>query len=177
MAMYGPPEQQTLEGAPIASPIIGTEKKCRVCGVGLNHLNCSPSIIAHKEYICRECNNKIKLEWCKRNPEKTKVSGRERMRKWRELNPDKDKDASRRSYQNNAERAKEYSRTYSKNNREIKNAQLAAYYAVKRGIIEKQPCKICGELNVEKHHPDYSKRTEIEWLCPKHHHRAHKWII
>jgi hypothetical protein len=151
-------------------------KNCNKCGVVLDDSIWNKSNQKKKNYICLKCNNQYKKEWCWQNPEKTKASVRERMRKWRELNPEKAKEKSKETYYNRIDKAREYSREYSKNNRIIKNAQLAASYAVKRGIIEKQPCKICGDIKVEKHHPDYSKKTDIEWLCPKHHHRVHKWI-
>lgn len=45
---------------------------------------------------------------------------------------------------------------------------------VKRGKIIKQPCEVCGDLNVQAHHEDYTKPLEVNWLCVKHHIEKHK---
>ena len=44
---------------------------------------------------------------------------------------------------------------------------------VRRGKIIKQPCSVCGAINSEAHHIDYSKPLLIEWLCRKHHLEHH----
>ena len=41
------------------------------------------------------------------------------------------------------------------------------------GRIFKKPCKVCGDLNVEAHHEDYSKPLDVVWLCHKHHGVVH----
>ena len=46
--------------------------------------------------------------------------------------------------------------------------------ALDDGIIKKQPCEVCGLLDVEAHHDDYSKPLEVRWLCRKHHLDLHK---
>jgi diphthamide biosynthesis methyltransferase len=53
------------------------------------------------------------------------------------------------------------------------NARSYAHVYVKRGIIEKKGCIICGDL-AEAHHEDYDKPLEIIWLCRKHHLEHHK---
>jgi len=52
-------------------------------------------------------------------------------------------------------------------------ARTTAYRALKHGKIVKQPC-VCGETKVEMHHNDYSKPTEVEWLCTKCHNTLHR---
>ena len=42
------------------------------------------------------------------------------------------------------------------------------------GKLERGSCVICGAINAQAHHEDYSKPFEIHWLCPKHHTEAHK---
>lgn len=41
--------------------------------------------------------------------------------------------------------------------------------AVHHGLLEKNPCEVCGETKVEAHHNDYSKPLEVQWLCKRHH--------
>ena len=44
-------------------------------------------------------------------------------------------------------------------------ANRAVYY----GELLRQPCEVCGREPAEKHHPDYDKPRDVEWLCPTHH--------
>lgn len=46
--------------------------------------------------------------------------------------------------------------------------------AIKRGLIIKQPCAVCGAISVQGHHADYRKPLEVTWLCLKHHRAEHK---
>lgn len=54
------------------------------------------------------------------------------------------------------------------------NARSYVNQYIKRGKINKLPCSICGDLNVQAHHEDYSKPLEIIWYCVKHHVEHHK---
>ena len=155
--MYGPPEQQTLEGVPIVSPITGTEKKCRVCGTELNDFNTTHYQILHRNYICRKC----RREW---------------QRKWVEDNPEKAKLINRKTHERNVEKKREYHIGYVRENRVKRNAQNMARYNKRMGRIDQKPCLVCGLLPSEMHHDDYSKPLEVKWLCPMHHRRVHRWV-
>jgi len=50
---------------------------------------------------------------------------------------------------------------------------VALQSALRRGIIQKQPCQVCGEERVDAHHPDYSRPAHVEWLCRRHHRAVH----
>lgn len=52
-------------------------------------------------------------------------------------------------------------------------ARRAVREALKRGTLSRGPCRDCGALNVEGHHPDYSKPLEVIWLCRIHHRAEH----
>lgn len=45
-----------------------------------------------------------------------------------------------------------------------------------RAHKHKSPCAVCGDMNTNRHHPDYRKALEIIWLCHtchKQHHEDH----
>lgn len=46
--------------------------------------------------------------------------------------------------------------------------------AIKYGKLIKQPCEVCGVLEVDAHHDDYTKPMEVRWLCRVHHAEHHK---
>jgi len=46
--------------------------------------------------------------------------------------------------------------------------------AVRQGRIARQPCIVCGKVNAEGHHEDYSKPYVVDWLCNTHHQALHK---
>lgn len=46
--------------------------------------------------------------------------------------------------------------------------------AIKRGLLKKSPCVVCGTTyRVHGHHLDYSKPLEVVWLCSLHHCKTH----
>jgi hypothetical protein len=54
------------------------------------------------------------------------------------------------------------------------NARSYLNVYIRRGLVEKKPCCICGDINAQAHHEDYSKPLEVIWYCKKHHHLHHK---
>jgi len=64
--------------------------------------------------------------------------------------------------------------------------QARAHYitqdALKRRLIDRKPCQVCGISGVAKdgrqlvqaHHDDYANPFLIKWLCPKHHKEYHR---
>lgn len=59
-------------------------------------------------------------------------------------------------------------------NKEKISAHSKARYAYVHGKIIKTPCAVCGDINSEMHHPDYSKPLKVVWLCRKHHGQTRK---
>lgn len=53
-------------------------------------------------------------------------------------------------------------------------AHLTVQNALRLGVIERQPCEICGAVEFEAHHSDYSRPYDVRWLCRKHHKQEHK---
>lgn len=48
-------------------------------------------------------------------------------------------------------------------------------HAISRGILQRQPCLVCGEWG-EAHHPDYRQPLEVLWFCFRHHRHYHKMM-
>jgi len=70
-------------------------------------------------------------------------------------------------------RRKPYSQQTPEERRRRKAREKANLYQ-RRGYLIPQPCEVCGsELNIEKHHRDYSKPLEVRWLCRLHHKELH----
>lgn len=49
------------------------------------------------------------------------------------------------------------------------NARCYLHVYIRRGILKRQPCVLCGTFPAEPHHHDYSKPLEVTWLCRAHH--------
>lgn len=45
--------------------------------------------------------------------------------------------------------------------------------AIRRGLITRQPCAVCGARETDAHHPNYLHPLEVRWLCRVHHKRLH----
>lgn len=46
---------------------------------------------------------------------------------------------------------------------------------LRRRLMKKQPCEVCGsKTNLEAHHDDYSKPYDVRWLCRIHHNEHHR---
>lgn len=72
------------------------------------------------------------------------------------------------------EKRRRHSGQWKKKNREKHRAHWLVEYAVKSGKLERQPCEVCGDANVQAHHDDYDKPLEVRWLCPLHHRHERK---
>jgi hypothetical protein len=55
-------------------------------------------------------------------------------------------------------------------------AHMATASAIRRGIIERQSCAVCGDPRTDAHHADHRDPLSIEWLCRKHHKAAHRML-
>lgn len=64
-------------------------------------------------------------------------------------------------------------------NPEAKWAHMALASAIRRGLIERQPCEVCGAVHgqagavIHGHHDDYQKPMAVQWLCHLHHRQVH----
>ncbi|TPJ34255.1 hypothetical protein [Mesorhizobium sp. B2-6-5] len=53
-------------------------------------------------------------------------------------------------------------------------AQQCLRSALKRGLVIQEPCRVCGNLDAEAHHPDYERPMDVDWLCRRDHQAEHK---
>jgi hypothetical protein len=67
------------------------------------------------------------------------------MRRWRRLHPLSEEQRRRDS-------ARSYAGVYRR-----------------RGLLEPEPCIVCGAPEVEMHHADYRRPLDVKWLCRFHH--------
>lgn len=75
---------------------------------------------------------------------------------------------SRRLYMNMKQRE------YKRNNRHKTLARRFLLKAIEHGYIFRGPCQSCGNPKADAHHYDYSRATEVEWLCKKCHGAEHR---
>lgn len=45
--------------------------------------------------------------------------------------------------------------------------------ALRRGLLVRGPCEICGEPQTDAHHDDYEQPRKVRWLCRRHHQQHH----
>jgi len=53
-------------------------------------------------------------------------------------------------------------------------AHKALASALRRGLIARGPCEICGSAEVDGHHDDYDRPMAVRWLCRRHHRAEHR---
>lgn len=45
---------------------------------------------------------------------------------------------------------------------------------IRHGKITRCPCRVCGEVESQVHHRNYSDPWDVDWLCRKHHVEEHQ---
>ena len=63
---------------------------------------------------------------------------------------------------------------WQKKNPQKRWAHNALRSALKLGLVERQPCEVCGEVQTDGHHEDYDRPADVRWLCRLHHMAAHR---
>ena len=107
----------------------------------------------------------------------TKEYRKEYMSNWRKKNRNKICVYFKKWRSENRKKIREYMRQDHKwryHNQEGEKEKHLIRIKTANIIKKKEPCIICGSLEVERHHPNYSKLLEIIWLCDKHHKIIHK---
>lgn len=157
------------------------ERKSRCCNAEIQYGGGGydgEDIVPVEEW-CKKCHNEITEKVKSKNPTKYKEAARKRrnkhkvhlyrlIRRWILKNNKKMK-----LYYN------EYQKAYQKGvGKKATQARRKITYLVGKGKIKKHPCKKCGTLIVEAHHyKGYDYPLEIQWLCKKHHLKAHNKVL
>lgn len=77
----------------------------------------------------------------------------------------------------NPERAKsaaEISARWRKEDKRRMSAHNKVARAIRSGLIEKKPCRICGSEKSLAHHESYDLPLSVNWYCQPHHKERHK---
>lgn len=155
-----------------------------------------------KDGLCVYCKICKSLESKKYNKENREKCA-DKLRRWREKNPNKNKEYSttyreknndkivarrrrpearekmkilvKKWQEKNKERVNENLRRWKKDNRFTENARSLVAKAIRRGkIIRPHKCSQCKkECIPDGHHTDYSKPLEVIWLCKICHMKGH----
>jgi hypothetical protein len=134
-------------------------KKCRVCGV------VKPGETGF--YVCkgnRDGRYGKCIECYKAYVNMYREANIERIRKY---------DRERFSTYKRKAKVREYISRYKEKYPDKVAARNRLYSAIKRGVLQKMPCEVCGENKSEAHHDDYSRPLEVRWLCRYHHGLLH----
>ena len=124
--------------------------------------------------ICRECGSLIEVR-----PTETVSEARSRLyctrecasrHNWRgERNP-KWKEGSDTEHTQS-----HWKRVYERTHPDAVRAHRILAETVRKGLIQKQACRVCGNITgVHGHHEDYSRPLDATWLCRKHHDEVRK---
>ena len=46
--------------------------------------------------------------------------------------------------------------------------------AVRKGLIDRMPCIVCGEKRTHAHHESYDRPLDVVWYCAVHHSARHR---
>lgn len=70
-------------------------------------------------------------------------------------------------------RAKTPQELWRERNPKARWAHVCLQSALRRGLVQRAPCEVCGSEPAEGHHDDYDRPSVVRWLCRKHHREHH----
>lgn len=130
--------------------------RCKVCGVEKPTLELNKLFRAGpwEQWNVRECKACCHARYTERyaSPDKRKAQLKA-SRSWKDRNP---------------ERHAEAARAYRKRHPEKIIAQNRLNHAVRKGIVKRAPCEVCGTTDrVHAHHRSYAPEDwfNVRWLC------------
>jgi hypothetical protein len=117
----------------------------------------------------REKHKEHRVAVSKVHYERTKESKLAKDKLRRDANPEKAKEQYLAYYQKHRQKVCEATKQYRELNPKKKRAHALVRQGLQNGTIEKCGCEVCGSEEVQGHHCDYDKPTEVMWLCAEHH--------
>ena len=131
-------------------------KRCSKCKTikTLDSFNNHKSKKDGKARWCRECSKASSKLYRINNP----IKFNEQIKKIKKAHPERYKECISRATKN-----------YYSKFPEKRKAHNDLRTALQQGIIDKKPCSICGSINSQAHHSDYSKPLDVTWYCQFHH--------
>lgn len=151
--------------------VLSSEKSCFKCGETkpLSHFYKHSGMSDGHVNKCKDCNKQDVNE--NRRTRQDYYSAYDRLRNATEHRRECKRKSNAQPHV--AKRIAEYKSTYSYSQRR-KAATTAVGSAIRDGRLVKTPCWICGELEVEGHHPNYDSPLDVVWLCKPHHSEIHR---
>lgn len=109
--------------------------------------------------------------WRAENSEKQKA----KEARWKERNPEKARQKTQRWRAKNHAAVYEATKEQRVQNPEKVAARKAVYQALQVGtLVRPDRCSGCGKLGKpQAHHPDYSRKLDVRWLCARCHKLVH----
>lgn len=146
-------------------------KNCKKCRKQLAFDFFYPSKVTKDSFgiYCKPCSSQAAKEYRQKNKEKLKAY--ESSRK-----DDPERKLANKKYQQREDVKIRYRKKrldWKKTNNKKKLAHDAVSFALETGKLKRIPCEVCGEIKVDAHHVDYTKRLEVMWLCRRHHIQWH----
>lgn len=119
---------------------------------------------------CKECIRSAVNAYRAANPEKVRESHRKIVKS------DRQKATERKNYLRNKERVHAANRAARDKYPEKYKARTALAHALRAGrVVKPDCCEVCGKATrLDGHHADYSKPTEVRWVCRPCHGQEHK---
>ena len=111
---------------------------------------------------------------------RVKIKGRT-YKQWCDDNRDRVRKLSKKHYAKNyadpikREMEKARRKRWAQNHKDQVLAMARINYYLRKGLIHRKPCEICGEKATHAHHDDYTRPLYVRWLCPVHHSEWHKY--
>ena len=143
---------------------------------------------------CRECHRAIARRSYQKNREgisekrkaywpsfykKNKVSINRATAKWQKANPAKTAARAAKWRKKHPEKVRAYNAKWRKANPHKERARQAVKRAIKKGVLTRpDKCEKCGKRGkIDGHHPNYSCKLEVVWLCHACHEQLHHYFV
>ena len=124
----------------------------------------------------KEYQREYHKKWAKENKEKLAKYNKTYQREYYDKNKEVILKKAKKYAQENRELLNKIAREYYKKNKEKSSVRSKTRDAVKKGLLIKKDCRICGNKESEIHHQDYNNYLDIIWLCRKCHLNLHREI-